>query len=572
MSPVRLGPIVLLTKIITYMSATDQASPIITWLNRLVQLLYGIFLLIVAPLYLYLNLPVLNPWFIGLPVGVFFISLLVIVLELRVINRRKTVLFRIATVLAVGTLLYILVVSIAGWEGFRARSYQQLIGDVRLSDNFAEEVPQVPLEEIRVIDQEIARRLGDKILGQELPGQERTLGSQAYVGPFNIQMVNGKLFWVAPLLHSGFFKWFNNREGTPAYVMVSATSDPKVELVNKAKIRYQPEGYFGTNLHRHLYLNGYMTTGLTDFTFEIDDEGTPYWVVTLYTHKIGFNGMDAYGVAVVNAETGEIKEYTPQTAPAWIDRIQPEDMVEDQLEYWGEYIHGYWNFSNLDKKTTTRGISLVYGKNNQSYWYTGLTSVGQEEATIGFVLVNTRTKEATRYKQVGATEEAARRSAMAKVQEKKYVGSFPILYNIKGVPTYVLSLKGQAGLVKMVAMVSVRDHSIVGIGETIEEALRAYRAGRTNDRIEGRYQTYGRVVRIQPSFIDGKTLYYFTLDRHPNKVFSAESIVSGEFPITAPNDSVYVAYDDGREAFISVAKFDNLDIEAVQTTSEQLRR
>ncbi|MFK7797966.1 MAG: hypothetical protein AB8E82_10975 [Aureispira sp.] len=553
-------------------NTSDAGSPAMRAINRFVQFIYIVFLIIIAPLYLYTSLPVLNPWFIGLPVGVFFISLVIIMLELRVINKRKTILFSLSTLTAMATIVYIMVVSVLSWEGFRAMKYQSLIGEIKLSENFAKEVPPVDLSEIRIIDQEVAHRLGDKVLGEELPGLERTLGSQAYVGKFRIQNVQGKLYWVAPLLHSGFFKWFNNMEGTPAYIKVSATSDPKVELVNDVTIKYQPEAYFNSNLHRHLYLNGYFHTGLTDYTFEIDDEGTPYWVVTLYTHEVGFSGMNAYGVAVVNAETGDIQKYTPENAPAWIDRIQPMDMVEEQLEYWGEYIHGYWNFSNLDKKTTTRGISLVYGKDDQSYWYTGLTSVGQEEGTIGFVLVNTRTKETTRYKQVGATEEAARRSAMGKVQEKKYIGSFPILYNINNVPTYVLSLKDQAGLIKMVAMVSVRDHSIVGVGETLEEALRSYRGGRTNEKKVGNYQVYGRVERIQSSIIDGKMLYYFTLDKYPNKVFKSESIVSPEFPITTTNDSVMVAYDDGRTEFVPVAKFDNLDIRTQKTNSMQLKK
>jgi hypothetical protein len=509
-------------------------------------------------------------WFLGVPVGIFFISITVMIIELRVINKRKTALFKLSILTALLTIVYIMVISLATWEGFRAMSYQGLIGDIKLSENFSEEVPPVALDKIRIIDQEVAHRLGDKVLGEELPGQERTLGSQAYVGDFRIQNVNGELFWIAPLLHSGFFKWFNNSEGTPAYIKVSATSSSKVELVSDVRVKYQPEAYFGSNLHRHLYLNGYMTTGLTDYTFEIDDEGTPYWVVTLYSHEVGFSGMNAYGVAVVNAETGDIQEYTPETAPKWIDRIQPMDMVEEQLEYWGEYIHGYWNFSNLDKKTTTKGLSLVYGKDDQSYWYTGLTSVGQEQGTIGFVLVNTRTKETTRYKQVGATEEAARRSAMGKVQEKKYIGSFPILYNINNVPTYVLSLKDQAGLIKMVAMVSVRDHSIVGVGETLEEALRSYRGGKIVDKKEGTYITYGHVERIQSSLVNGKTSYYFTLDNVPNKIFLGESIVSTEFPLTAVSDSVMVAYDDARQATIPVAKFDNLNLNSTATTSEEL--
>jgi hypothetical protein len=36
--------------------------------------------------------------------------------------------------------------------------------------------------------------------------------------------------------------------------------------------------------------------------------------------------------------------------------------IEDQLNDWGEYVHGYWNFSNADKLQITEGLTLVYGK------------------------------------------------------------------------------------------------------------------------------------------------------------------------------------------------------------------
>jgi hypothetical protein len=74
-------------------------------------------------------------------------------------------------------------------------------------------------------------------------------------------------------------------------------------------------------------------------------------------------------------------------------------------------------FSNADKLQITEGLTLVYGKDSKSYWY-GLTSVGKDESAVGFVLVDTRTKETTFYKQGGATEFAAQSSAQGKVQEK----------------------------------------------------------------------------------------------------------------------------------------------------------
>ena len=41
-------------------------------------------------------------------------------------------------------------------------------------------------------------------------------------------------------------------------------------------------------------------------------------------------------------------------------------------------------------------------KMERAYWYTGITSAGGDESTIGFMLVDTRTKEAKLYKQPGS--------------------------------------------------------------------------------------------------------------------------------------------------------------------------
>jgi hypothetical protein len=122
--------------------------------------------------------------------------------------------------------------------------------------------------------------------------------------------------------------------------MVSATNERDVKLVQTSdgkpiKIKYQPEAYFQSNIERHLYASGYAFVGLADFSFEIDDEGTPFWVVTKYEKKIGFSGNDAVGIILVNAQTGEIKEHSIVTTPSWVDRIQPIDFIEEQLNDWG---------------------------------------------------------------------------------------------------------------------------------------------------------------------------------------------------------------------------------------------
>ena len=52
-----------------------------------------------------------------------------------------------------------------------------------------------------------------------------------------------------------------------------------------------------------------------------------------------------------------------------------------------KYVKGYWNFSNENKLQITEDLTLVYGNDNKSYWYTGITSVGKDESAVGFVLV-----------------------------------------------------------------------------------------------------------------------------------------------------------------------------------------
>ena len=276
---------------------------------------------------------------------------------------------------------------------FRSNDYRDLIGKVEVGESLSDHMAPISIEKIRVVDQALANLLGDKVLGAQA-----ALGSQVRLGTFNIQKVGTELYWVAPLLHSGFFMWQKNSQGTPGYVMVNATNERDVKLVQEVKgkkvlIKYQPEAFFFSNLERHTYFEGYFTCGLTDYSFEIDDEGNPYWVITKFKKKIGFNGSDAVGVVIVDPQTGETKEYSIENTPAWVDRIQPDSFIETQLNDWGQYVKGNWNFSNEDKLQITESVSLVYGEDNRAYWYTGLTSVGADEATVGFMLVDTRHKK-----------------------------------------------------------------------------------------------------------------------------------------------------------------------------------
>ena len=529
-----------------------------------------VILLVVAFLLFYFALPVLNYGFTALPIILLVLTILGIFIftKFKVVSQNKIQLVEKPSkifFIIIGLLLFYLIVFplVTSLPMFRSESYKNLIGKVADGTKISNHIAPISIDEIRVVDEDLAHLLGEKILGSQ-----PALGSQVEIGNFCIQKVGKDLYWVAPLLHSGFFKWINNQEGTAGYVMVSATNERDVKLVQNIdgkniKIKYQPEAFFGSQIERHLYFNGYATVGLTDYTFEIDDAGNPFWVATKYSKKIGFAGNDATGIVIVDAQTGAMTEYEIAAAPKWVDRVQPIDFIEEQLNDWGNYVHGYWNFSNADKLQITEGLTLIYGHNNRSYWYTGLTSVGKEESAVGFVLVDTRTKETTFYKQSGATEFAAQGSAEGKVQEKGYRSSLPIPYNINNIPTYVMTLKDDGGLVKMYAMVAISDYTIVGVGNSMREALTSFKSAYNmtgnklnSSSLTNKKQLKSVVTRITNDVKNGNSFYYFTTKDYPN-IFVGSSQISNQLPVTIVGDSIKVSFDIDNEEVIDVTTFEN---------------
>jgi hypothetical protein len=533
-----------------------------------------IFLAFIGFLLIYLALPVVKFGFLGFSIILLFLFVfgLISSFDLKTDQRTKKLIAHSKPnkliVLAILLLLIYLIILpvITSATIFHTSTYQKMIGEVKTGNKIGNHIEPISINKLRVVDQKLAYLLGEKIIGSQ-----PALGSQIDLGEFSIQKVNDELYWVAPLLHSGFFKWLNNSEGTPGYVMVSATNERDVKLIQTIdnqpiKIKYQPNAFFQSDIHRHVYFNGYATTGLTDFTFEIDESGKPFWVITTYDKKVGFSGNDATGILVVDVQSGAINQYSIADAPLWVDRIQPTKLIENQLNDWGEYINGYWNFSNVNKLQITEGMSLVYGKDNKSYWYTGLTSVGNDESSVGFVLVDTRTKETTFYKQSGATEYAAQSSAEGKVQEKGYRASLPIPYNINNIPTYVMTLKDDGGLVKMYAMVAINDYTIVGVGNSMRETLTSFKSvyNMSGNKInptssDAKKQIRSIVTRIQSDVKNGNSFYYFKVKDYPN-IFVGSSQVSSEIPISIVGDSVKVSFDLDTEKIIDVTSFENLSL------------
>lgn len=432
-------------------------------------------------------------------------------------------------------------------------------------------VKQIDTSQIAIVDYDTAKNLADKKLGEE-----GALGSRVKLGKGAKMEVNGEILWVFPLEHTGFFKWMHNNS-TPGYITVSASNTSKVKMYSNYSNMYMLSSYWGHNLERHLRFNGCLTTGLTEYTYELDDEYNPYWVVTTFKNTTVWTNPEATGVAICNAQTGEIKKYALNEVPDWVDVVQPDEFIARQINNYGKYVHGWFNPSDEDKTKKTDGILTVYS-DSDCYYFTGMTSVGGDESTIGFIMVNTRNKKAYFSRLGGCTEDAAMGRANTLWANYGYYSVEPMPINLNGAPTYAHAMKSEnSGLIVAYAMVNIKDITICAKGDTLNEAARAYAKqlsiagmGYAASDTAYSYDLQGTVWRISEEVQDGSSFYTFMVVED-DKLFTCGYSISDELAITREGDTISISFiDDGNGAY-TVTSFDNIHFGTPISENQQRR-
>ncbi len=443
--------------------------------------------------------------------------------------------------------------NVIGLELFNATRYKDLI---TIQDgNFTEDVAELSMSQIPVVDRDSSQALGKRKLGEmsDLVSQFEIANDYTQIN-YNDSPVR-----VTPLKYGDVVKWlYNQSEGIPGYLRVDMTTQ-EVSLVRLEEgIRYSESEYFMRNIHRYLRFQ-YPTKIYADVSFEIDDNGAPYWVASTVEYRIGFwSGRDIGGVVLVNAVTGECEYYDVADAPTWIDQVYDSDMILQQLVYNGKYRSGFWNsiFGQKGVLTPTEGYNYI-ALDDDVWLYTGMTSVVSDESNVGFVLVNLRTKETRYYAVPGAEEYSAMDSAEGQVQHLSYEATFPILLNVGNRPTYFMSLKDSAGLVKMYAFVDVQQYQIVGTGTSVDLAREDYLKklaadGQLDQPSDESVEKTGVVLSIATAVVDGNSMYYIMLD--DGSVISASIILSSELPFLVPGDTVTATLSGTQATSLTVTK------------------
>ena len=402
-----------------------------------------------------------------------------------------------------------------------AKSYAEVI-TVTEADFASDMKEAVEVTNIALMDGESARYLGNKTLGKV-----SHMVSQ-YVVSDNYTQINYKYTpkKVANLEHADFFKWFANKEkGVPGYVMVDPVNNSAEYMELKKPLKYVQSGYFGDDLMRKLRFD-YPTKIFDDFiSFEVDDEGNPFYIITCLKPRVfPFGAMDVSEAVIFDPCTGESEIYAVEDVPAWVDAVYSGDLAEQKYNWYGTLSGGFINsvIGNKDCKQTTDDYGyIVIG--DDVWYFTGVTSVTSDESNIGFIISNARTGEYKYYPVVGAEEYGAMHAAEGIVQEKGYKASFPSLINVSGQATYIMVLKDASGYVRLYALVNVEHPSVVATGPNQADAMVAYKKLLVENEIVDKIDTPTTpavetqsvtvtVTEVMSYTVDGNTVFYFACD------------------------------------------------------------
>ena len=442
----------------------------------------------------------------------------------------------------------IIIGGLTSWVVIRAGSYSKLLS-IKDGD-FASEVEEISYNQIPMLDEDSAARLGSRKLGElaDMVSQFEILPSYTQI---NYQ---GRPVRVTSLAYGDLVKWFTNRSaGLPAYLIIDmVTQEAEVVRLDEG-MKYTTAEHFGRYLPRHLRFH-YPTYMFADPVFEINEEGEPYWVCPRMVKTIGlFGGADIQGAVLVNAVTGESQYY--EEVPNWVDHVYDANLIMEQYDYYGMYHNGFINsiFGQRDVTHTTEGYNYI-AIGDDVYMYTGVTSVTSDQSNIGFILSNQRTKETHFYSVAGATEASAQASAMSQVQQMRYVATFPLLLNIADQPTYFMSLKGEDGLVKMYAMVNVQQYNIVETGSTVAECEANYRRALADSGLisdgdaeavpSDQEEISGAIAEIRTAVLDGNSYYFLRLEGQ-DTFYAVNAAENPLAVILNAGDQVTIAYTAG---------------------------
>lgn len=453
---------------------------------------------------------------------------------------------------------------ITGAEIFNSAKYANIITVQRVESGEAI-LSEKDAVSIALMDTASARQLGD-----------REIGAIENFSAFNVSEdyiqlnIKGDAVKVAPLEYLGFFKWLSNKEGgVTGYVSVSPTTMTADYIELTEGMQYVPSAYFDKDLYRHLHYQ-FPTLIIDNMHFEVDEEGKPFYVSSVFDKTIGaFGGEIVIGAIVTDPVSGDSTYYTIEEIPQWVDYVVPGDLICELYNVAFKNINGFWNGTSFGANTGCMQTTTIdtpsedeeedeshdagtdYGyiaKDGDIYVYTGVTSMAADSSNLGFIMVNERTGEYIYFAVSSANEQSAMNAAEGEVQQYGYQASFPSLINVDGSLAYIGVLKDQSGLVKKYYMVNVEDYGKVVVADSREVCVLEYakKLGLTpEEKPEEIEKTEVEFVVsvVQYVDVDGNTYVY--MGTEDGKIYKALFHLNEKLLFVKPGDTIKGTVSNG---------------------------
>ncbi|GHO87269.1 hypothetical protein [Dictyobacter formicarum] len=439
-------------------------------------------------------------------------------------------------------------------------------------------LPPTDAKNIVLVSQSIASYKGQQILGST--GQN--LGSAYQLNPasYTLQSINHHLYYVAQLSYNNLFINLSNPV-TPGFVMVDAEDPqqpPQLHTEPQSTIRYLPGALLNQDLLRHVYLSGYTYGRLVDPTLELDDSLHPYWTISLMQPSRGYTGDVLSKVLLVDAHTGEIKEYSPQNVPDWVDRIMPAETVSQYLSWWGLYHAAPWfNPSGLGQQSPASSPELLYNNIDQPVWLIPMTSAStNDNSSTGVFLFNTHKNQANFYSKaagLGIGDNVIKTFQSTRANIRGYDVASVQLYQIYDTPTWVaiyVQHTASGDIFQAVGLVDARElnGNNVQFDPDLGSGLRDYQqwltalasSGNAGGNTNGQVQSAtGKVLRISSVQQGTSTIYYLQISGQPF-IFTANLSLSPKLPLVQSGDTVTITYSGASGTVVNLKTFDDTSI------------
>jgi len=216
----------------------------------------------------------------------------------------------------------------------------------------------------------------------------------------------------------------------------------------------------------------YGTEQILETTLQLDDGGNPQYLCTLGRPTIGWSGQKVTAVVIVDPATGEMRRIDRSdfaSLPSWVSRVYPSDLALQYTAWFGEFVHGLWNYLLIKRDVHVPARDEVFGllAGSRFVWFVDHTSPASDQSMTGFTYMDTVTGAVTYYTSSGGEfNSRGAEAAVASnpiVRQGKLFPTQPLLYDVFNQNTWVVPLVAETGKYQTVSLVQAKNgHVIVG--------------------------------------------------------------------------------------------------------------